>query len=88
MQLLNQLKGLAQTREKSLKMKSNLEAQQIRMMEGSRIRVSGTIHGGVEICFGQDSVTTQDEIKNAVFCRDASGIACRQEDSLSNTRGA
>ena len=88
MLLLNQLKGLAQTREKSLKMKSDLEAQQGRLLEGSEIRVAGRIHPGVEISFGNESVTTKDELKCAVFSHEASGIACRQEDPRSRAGSA
>ncbi len=86
MQLLSQLKGLSQTRQKSLRMKSDLDAQQSRLLEGSEIKVAGTTSAGVEIRFGNDSVTTKDELKCAVFSREASGIACRQEDPRARPR--
>ena len=77
MKVLRQLKGLTRTREKSLKLRRQLEQQSAKAVEKAEIKVAGVACADSEIYMSGDKLVLSENVERAVFFLSREGINYR-----------
>ena len=86
MKVLNQLRSLAETREKSVAARKDLEEHLSESLEAAEIKIDGNVFAGVKIMIGTETLTIDNDMENAIFSKgNQGGITIRRGDSDDNS---